>query len=350
MTLSPHAHQSPHREPGAARAFAPVSREQPPAPGDLAARDRAASSGWPPRWASASPSRWRPIRLSTSRSAGRRPRTAPARPLSRGDHRSAQPGPGPAVSIRLGGGVRFGAAPAFCCPSGRAERGRGHRPPPARAAALQRRNLRRGERGAAARYDVSSGFDFFDGSLSLRRGGRAAHRSPELDVRRDLHQPAARHPQRHGDQGAGDPALSGPARRRTPLCPAETGGCVYSEAVYQLPDTLMAGLDVPLDARWLVGRGGPLAEPFTHDAVRMRVTGPATGSLRTLGLPQEVVLHRGLRDVLDLRAAGRSTGSASGCSSPPSCAGRADPSAAGPVGGVRRRRRRMEPGLAAACG
>ena len=39
----------------------------------------------------------------------------------------------------------------------------------------------------------------------------------------------------------------------------------------------------------------------THESVAIRAVGPAGGSLRTAGLPDDLVLYRGLQDVLDVR-------------------------------------------------
>jgi long-subunit fatty acid transport protein len=207
----------------------------------------------------------------------------------------------PAVSIRLGGGVRFGAAPGFLLSLGRLSVDED--------TALRQRGqlLCNGEpckaenAAAAARYDVSSGFDFFDGSLSLTvAAGLHIDRPGWMFGLTYISRPLGT---RDGVEINGRGTRIYPAQRDagTPLCPPETGACVYSEAVFQLPDTLMAGLDVPLGPRWVVGVVGRWLNLSVHDAVRIRVTGPASGSLRTLGIPQELVLHRGLRDVLDLR-------------------------------------------------
>jgi long-subunit fatty acid transport protein len=206
-----------------------------------------------------------------------------------------------AVSIRLGGGVRFGAAPGFLLSLGRlsvdedtALRERGQ---------LLCNGVPCGAENpdAAARYDVSSGFDFFDGSLSLTlAAGLHIDRPRWMFGVTYISRPLGT---RDGVEINGRATRITPALRDagTPLCPPENGSCVYSEAVYQLPDTLIAGLDLPLDAHWLVGVVARWLNTSLHDAVRIRLTGPANGSLRTLGLPQEVVLHRGLRDVYDLR-------------------------------------------------
>ncbi len=206
----------------------------------------------------------------------------------------------PAVSIRLGGGVRFGAAPGFLLSLGRLTVDQD--------TAAARADLtcddapcRAENPAAAARYDVSSGFDFFDGSLSLTvAAGLHIDRPHWMFGVTYISRPLGT---RDGVEikGRSTRVIPAPRDAGTPLCPPEIASCVYSEAVYQLPDTVMAGLDVPLSARWLVGGVARWLNLSIHDAIRMRLTGPATGSLRTLGLPEELVLHRGLRDVLDLR-------------------------------------------------
>jgi long-subunit fatty acid transport protein len=86
------------------------------------------------------------------------------------------------------------------------------------------------------------------------------------------------------------------------LCPPEaTGACVSGHAVYRLPDIVVAGADYRLSERFTVGAILRWLDLSQHDAIRMRIVGPASGSLRAQGLEKELVLHRGLRDVLDSR-------------------------------------------------
>jgi long-subunit fatty acid transport protein len=207
----------------------------------------------------------------------------------------------PAVSIRLGGGVRFGAAPGFLLSLGRLSFDQDTAADPRAGQTCDGAPCGPENAAAAARYDVSSGFDFFDGSLSLTvAAGLHIDRPHWMFGVTYISRPLGT---REGVEIKGRSTRVTPARRDggLPLCPPENAACVYSEAVYQLPDTVMAGLDVPLDAHWLVGAVARWLNLSIHDAIRMRVTGPATGSLRALGLPEELVLHRGLRDVLDLR-------------------------------------------------
>jgi hypothetical protein len=209
----------------------------------------------------------------------------------------------PAVSIRLGGGVRFGAAPGFLLSLGRLvvdEDSALHQPD---AAPCNGAPCGVEDPAAAARYDVSSGFDPLDGSLSLTVAGGLHIDRPKwvfglAFISRPLGSPEG--VEIKGRATRVDP----PARNRGPaLCPPELGSsCLWSQAVYDLPDTLTAGLDFPLGRRWLVGGIFRWLNLSRHDAVRFRVVGPAGGGPRSLGLPEQIVLHRGLRDVYDLRA------------------------------------------------
>jgi long-subunit fatty acid transport protein len=79
---------------------------------------------------------------------------------------------------------------------------------------------------------------------------------------------------------------------------------VWGQAVYKLPDSLVAGFDYKPNERWLAGVALRWLNLSLHDAIRMRIVGPADGSLRAQGLEQDLVLHRGLRDVYELRLRG----------------------------------------------
>ena len=210
----------------------------------------------------------------------------------------------PAVSIRLGGGIRFGAAPGFLLSLGRLtvdEDTALSQPGQATCAGAP---CGAENPLAAARYDVSSGSALLDGSLSLTvAGGLHIERPRWMFGVAFISRPLGT---REGVEIKGRATSLRPAARGGPLvCPAEsTGSCVWSQAVYQLPDTLTAGLDVPVGRwrRWVVGGVFRWLNLSRLDAVRIRVVGPATSSLRSLALPEELVLHRGLRDVYDLRA------------------------------------------------
>ncbi|HEY0713029.1 MAG TPA: hypothetical protein VGF45_10170, partial [Polyangia bacterium] len=88
------------------------------------------------------------------------------------------------------------------------------------------------------------------------------------------------------------------------VCPTGFDPCITSRAAYRLPMMVMAGyqrqltsqIALVVQARWL--------DLSVHDAVRVRIIGPAGGGLRGLGLPEQFVLHRGLQDTFDLRVRG----------------------------------------------
>jgi long-subunit fatty acid transport protein len=207
----------------------------------------------------------------------------------------------PAVSIRLGGGVRFGAAPGFLLSLGRLvvdEDTALQRPGPT---ACQSAPCGVENPAAAARYDVSSGFRLLDGSLSLTvAGGLHVDRPKWMFGVAFISRPLGT---REGVEIKGRAtSIRPPPSGNGPLCPAEaTASCLWSQAVYQLPDTLTAGLDLRIKRRWLVGGMLRWLNLSRHDAIRIRVVGPAISSLRNLSLPEELVLHRGLRDVFDIR-------------------------------------------------
>jgi long-subunit fatty acid transport protein len=208
----------------------------------------------------------------------------------------------PAVSFRLGGGVRFGAAPGFLLSMGRLvvdeDTGLQGRSP----TACQGSPCGLENPDAAARYDVSSGFNLLDGSLSLTvAGGLHVERPKWMLGVAFISRPLGT---RDGVEIKGRAtSIRPPPSGSGPLCPTETmGSCLWSQAVYQLPDTLTAGLDLRVKRRWLVGGMVRWLNLSRLDAIRIRVVGPATSSLRSLALPEELVLHRGLRDVFDVRA------------------------------------------------
>ena len=198
----------------------------------------------------------------------------------------------PAVSIRLGGGVRFGAAPGFLLSFGRLvvdEDIALHQP---EGATCNGSPCGRENPAAAARYDVSSGFELLDGSLTLTvAGGLHIDRPKWVFGVAFISRPLGN---REGVE------IQGRATRILPplrdggaaLCPPEVGNsCLWSQAVYDLPDTLTAGLDFPLNQRWLVGGDLPMAQsvpPRRHPLPRRgtsRRRAPQPGSTRGDGPP-----------------------------------------------------------------
>jgi long-subunit fatty acid transport protein len=205
----------------------------------------------------------------------------------------------PALSIRLGGGVRIGAAPGFLFSVGR-------------MVIDEDTALAGGTCGsepcgpenpaAAARYDVSSGLDLFDSTLAFTLGvGIHVERGPWSIGASYLSRPLGT---KEGTEVNGRHTTVTPPPRagEVQLCPPDvTGSCVSGHAVYRLPDVVIAGADYRLGERHTVGAIVRWLDLSQHDAIRMRIVGPASGALRAQGLEKELVLHRGLRDVLDTR-------------------------------------------------
>ena len=205
----------------------------------------------------------------------------------------------PALSIRLGGGVRIGAAPGFLFSVGR-------------IVVDEDTALAGGTCGlepcgaenpaAAARYDVSSGLDLFDSSLAFTLGvGIHLERGRWSMGASYLTRPLGT---REGTEVNGRHTTVTPPPRagEVQLCPPElTGSCVSGHAVYRLPDVVVAGVDYRVNERFTVGAILRFLDLSQHQAIRLRIVGPASGSLRAQGLEKELVLHRGLRDVLDSR-------------------------------------------------
>jgi long-subunit fatty acid transport protein len=205
----------------------------------------------------------------------------------------------PALSIRLGGGVRIGAAPGFLFSVGR-------------IVIDEDTALGGGTCGsepcevenpaAAARYDVSSGMDLFDSSLSFTLGVGIHVEHGRWSIGASyLSRPLAT---KEGTEinGRDTQVIPPPRAGEVQLCPpGVNGSCVSGHAVYRLPDMVVAGADYRLNERFTVGAILRWLDMSQHDAIRMRIVGPASGSLRALGLEKELVLYRGLRDVLDSR-------------------------------------------------
>jgi long-subunit fatty acid transport protein len=155
---------------------------------------------------------------------------------------------------------------------------------------------------AAARYQIDSGLSPTDSSFSVMVSGGLLLQRPRWDagltyitrpVRTD-----------HGVTIKGRSShVAAPARAPGgPLCPSEdAGACFYAEAQYELPDTLIAGftyhlndrLDLTAILRWM--------NLSRHEAIDIRVMGPATNGLRPHGLPEQILLHRGFQDSEELR-------------------------------------------------
>jgi long-subunit fatty acid transport protein len=212
----------------------------------------------------------------------------------------------PALAIRVGGGLRIGAAPGFLFSVGR-------------LTFDEDTALAGGAAGvaadcggapcgvenpaAAARYDLSTGLSPFDSSLSFTMGGGLHLQRPAWAVGLgyitrplgggEVEIPARRTRLQAPSRLAGQP----------PLCPADAAGpCFFGDVRYRLPDTLTGGFTYYLNPRVDLGLVFRWLNLSQHDAIRIRVSGPATGGLRSHGLPEQVVLFRGFQDTYDLRA------------------------------------------------
>jgi long-subunit fatty acid transport protein len=156
---------------------------------------------------------------------------------------------------------------------------------------------------AAARYDIDSGVSPTDSSFSVMvSGGLLLERPRWIAGLTYITRPV------RTDHGVTIKArrthVTAPGRAPGgPLCPSEEAGpCFYAEANYELPDTLIAGYTFHFNDR--VDLGGVLRwmNLSRHEAIDVRVIGPAANGLRPHGLPEQILLHRGYRDSIDLRA------------------------------------------------
>jgi long-subunit fatty acid transport protein len=212
----------------------------------------------------------------------------------------------PALAIRVGTGIRIGAAPGFLFSTGRlvfdedTALGAG-------AAGLTA-DCGDGPCGvenpaAAAGYEVASGFHPFDSSLSFTLAGGIHIERPGWSlglayITRPL-----------GTEGGGieigarNTRLTPPPRSSgAPLCPADSpDACVFGHLQYGLPDTVTAGFTYHLTPRLDLGVVFRWLNLSQHETIRIRLVGPATGALRTSALPEQIVLYRGFRDVVDTR-------------------------------------------------
>jgi long-subunit fatty acid transport protein len=211
----------------------------------------------------------------------------------------------PALSVRLGGGVRIGAAPGFLFSVGHLVVDEDTALAGGAAGDCGGTPCGAENPAAAARYDVSSGLGLSDSSVSFTLGFGLHIDRPRWALGiAYLTRPLGT---REGVEINGRYTLVTPAPRAggAAICTAQTGSdCVSGHAVYDLPDALHAGFDYKLGERWLVGAALRWLNLSLHDAIRVRVVGPADGSLRAQGLEQDLVLHRGLQDVYELRLRG----------------------------------------------
>ena len=209
----------------------------------------------------------------------------------------------PALAFRIGNDLRIGVAPGFLFSTGRLMFDEdtaltsptpmcGDVPCPPESPL------------AAARYDVGSGLGVFDSTLSFTVAGGLHYRRGRFELglavsSRPLGNDGGGVEVRAGRTSVSPPPRLGPTAVVCP--PDQPQGCVSGHIRYDLPDIFTAGLTWHLTpalaitgvVRWLT---------FSrHDRIAIRVVGPANGSLRTAGLPERLVLHRGFQDVIEGR-------------------------------------------------
>jgi long-subunit fatty acid transport protein len=212
----------------------------------------------------------------------------------------------PGLAIRLGGGIRVGVAPTFMLsrgsltfdydtgsPSGGVGAARlcGNAPCGAENPA------------AAARYALVADTDLLDSNFSFTLGAGIHLQRPSWSAGFTFITPPL---DRSVELEGRSTSIQPPSRlgSGTTVCPIDFDPCITSRAAYRLPMMVMAAFQrqlssqiaLVLQARWL--------DLSVHDAVRVRLIGPAGGGLRGFGLPDQLVLHRGLQDTFDLRVRG----------------------------------------------
>jgi hypothetical protein len=204
------------------------------------------------------------------------------------------------ISALLGAGVRVGFSPALQVSTGSLIIDEDSGVPSGSAGALR---LCGGspcgaeDPSAAARYVISAGR-----SVSFTLGASVHINRPLWSA--GVSWTSAPFGTRDGIEIEGESTRIDPPDRLAPGSgPCSGGGtpCLSSRLVFHLPMLATAGVDRHLTARWDVGVQARWLDLSSYDGVQIRVAGPAGGALRGAGLPEELQLHRGLQDVLDLR-------------------------------------------------
>jgi long-chain fatty acid transport protein len=204
----------------------------------------------------------------------------------------------PALSVGLGGGLHLGAAPGFLFSVGRLvfDEDTGLRP----GVTCDGAPCGAESPAAAARYDVGSGLDPIESSLAFTFSAGLHLARPTFAVGLAL-----------VTRPLGGEGISIRARRNDLTRPPRAGGgplcaeeqptpCALGELRYGLPDVLSAGASFRGGPTWEVGVVARWLTFSLHDRIDLRIVGPADGASPD-DLPDHVVLHRGFRDVLDVR-------------------------------------------------
>jgi long-subunit fatty acid transport protein len=206
----------------------------------------------------------------------------------------------PALALRIGNELRIGVAPGFLFSTGRLvfdEDTALNAPPPLCDAAPCPAE----SAAAAARYDVGSGLGVFDSTLSFTVAGGIHYRRDEVEAGVSI----SSRPLGSGVEVDAERTTVTPPPRLGPnavVCPPDhPNGCVSARIRYDLPDTVTGGVTWHITPRTAVTGIARWITFSRHGQIVMRVVGPASGGLRTAGLPERIVLHRGFRNVIEGR-------------------------------------------------
>jgi long-subunit fatty acid transport protein len=209
----------------------------------------------------------------------------------------------PALAFRIGRDLRIGVAPGFLFSTGRLlfdeDTGLASPTPMCGAGPCPPESPL-----AAARYDVGSGLGLFDSTLSYTVAGGLHYRRGRFEIglavsSRPLGNEGGGVEVRATRTSVSPPQRLGPA---AVVCPPDhPQGCVSGHIRYDLPDIFTAGVTWHVTPPLAITAVVRLLTFSRHDQIAIRVVGPANGSLRTAGLPERLVLHRGFQDVVEGR-------------------------------------------------
>ncbi len=208
----------------------------------------------------------------------------------------------PALSVKLGRGLHMGIAPGFLFSVGRLAFDEDTALPQGGEIDCGGSPCGVGNPAAAARFDLDSGLDPFSSALNFTFGGGIlldrpsyrlglAYASAPLGTDGGGITTSLRHAQvtRPSRQGGGSVCVQDPA-----------SPCVLGDLRYDLPDMITMGATWKGLAAWEFSTVGRWLNFSRHDRMNLRLVGPVQGGLRP-EIPEQIVLHRGFRDVLDLR-------------------------------------------------
>lgn len=210
----------------------------------------------------------------------------------------------PALSVRIGGGVRVGIAPTFVFSNGSLIFDQDTGSPSGSAGAVR---LCDGapcgaeHPNAAARYTVATGPGLFDAALSFVLGAGIHIERPRFSAGIGYVSPPLGVHQIELAARQSNIALPARFGSAATICATGFSPCTTGSIGFRLPSMLTGGidghvlrfLDLGIAARWV--------DLSVYDALRIRMVGPAGGAIQTAGLPENVVLHRGLKDTFELR-------------------------------------------------